>query len=87
MSNRTLFLTDELYDYMRSVSLREPEILRRLREETSHDPMAGMQISPEQGQFMSMLSKLLGASRTLEVGVFRGTAPSVWLWPFPRMGN
>jgi len=72
MSNHTLFLTDELYDYMYSVSLREPEILRRLREETSHDPMAMMQISPEQGQFMSMLIKLLGASRTLEVGVFTG---------------
>lgn len=72
MSNRTLFLTDELYAYMRSVSLREPEILRRLREETSHDPMSMMQISPEQGQFMSMLIKLLGARRTLEVGVFTG---------------
>ncbi len=59
MSNRTLFLTDELYGCMRSVSLREPEILRRLREETSHDPMAGMQISPEQGQFTLLLQKFL----------------------------
>jgi predicted O-methyltransferase YrrM len=72
MSSRSLFLTDELYAYMRSVSLREPEILRRLREETSRDPMAMMQISPEQGQFMSMLVKLLGARRALEVGVFTG---------------
>ena len=72
MSNRTLFLSEELYDYMRSASLREPEILRRLREETSRDPMARMQISPEQGQFMSLLVKLLGARRALEVGVFTG---------------
>ena len=72
MSNRTLFLSEELYDYMRSVSLREPEILRRLREETSRDPMARMQISPEQGQFMSLLIKVLGARRALEVGVFTG---------------
>jgi predicted O-methyltransferase YrrM len=72
MSNRTLFLTDELYRYMRSFSLREPEILQRLREETSHDPLAEMQISPEQGQFMSLLIKLMGAKRTLEVGVYTG---------------
>ena len=78
MSNRTLFLTDELYGYMRSISLREPEILRRLREETSRDPMAMMQISPEQGQFMSLLIKLLGARRTLEVGVFTGYS-SLWV--------
>jgi len=72
MSNRTVFLTDDLYRYLRSFSLREPEILKRLREETSHDPMAVMQISPEQGQFMSLLIKLMGAKRTLEVGVYTG---------------
>ena len=72
MSNRTLFLTDDLYRYLRFFSLREPEILKRLREETSHDPMAEMQISPEQGQFMSLLIKLMGAKRTLEVGVYTG---------------
>jgi predicted O-methyltransferase YrrM len=72
MSNRTLFLTDMLYEYMRSLSLREPEILKRLREETSHDPMSIMQITPEQGQFMSLLVKLMGASRALEVGVYTG---------------
>jgi caffeoyl-CoA O-methyltransferase len=72
MSNRTLFLTDDLYRYLHSFSLREPEILQRLREETSHDAMAEMQISPEQGQFMSLLVKLMGAKRTLEVGVYTG---------------
>lgn len=70
MSNKTLFLTEPLYQYLRNSSLREPEILKRLREETSRDPMAQMQISPEQGQLMSLLVKLLGATRTLEVGVF-----------------
>jgi predicted O-methyltransferase YrrM len=72
MSNRTLFLTDPLYDYMRSVSLREPEILRELREETSRDPMSIMQITPEQGQLMSLLVKVAGASKALEVGVYTG---------------
>jgi len=72
MSTETLFLSDELYAYMKAVSLREPEILSRLREETSRDPMHMMQISPEQGQFMSLLVKLLGAQRTIEIGVYTG---------------
>ncbi|HSR11622.1 MAG TPA: class I SAM-dependent methyltransferase, partial [Thermodesulfobacteriota bacterium] len=61
-----------LYKYMLSVSVRQTEVLKRLREETSRFPMAEMQISPEQGQLMSLLVKLLGASRAMEVGVFTG---------------
>ena len=57
---------------MLSVSLREPEILRQLREETTHDENANMQISPEQGQFMALLVHLLGAKRTLDIGVYTG---------------
>lgn len=72
MSTRTLGLSDRLYDYLLGVSLREPEELARLRAETSRLTMARMQISPEQGQFMRLLIKLLGARRTLEVGVFTG---------------
>ena len=72
MSNRTIDLTDALYDYLLSVSLRETDLQRRLREETAALPMARMQISPEQGQFMAMLARLMGARRVLEVGVFTG---------------
>ncbi len=72
MSNRTLTLTDDLYQYLLDVSLREPEALRRLRRETASHPMARMQIAPEQGQFMALLVRLLGARRALEVGVFTG---------------
>lgn len=72
MSTRTIELSDALYDYMLSVSLREPELFARLREETAADPMARMQIAPEQGQFLALLIRLLGARRALEVGVFTG---------------
>ncbi len=72
MSNRTLTLTDDLYQYLLDVSLREPEVLRRLRRETASHPMARMQIAPEQGQFMALLVRMLGARRALEVGVFTG---------------
>jgi predicted O-methyltransferase YrrM len=72
MSSETLFLSDALYAYMKAVSLREPHVLSRLREETSYDPMHTMQISPEQGQFMSLLVKLIGAERAIDVGVYTG---------------
>jgi caffeoyl-CoA O-methyltransferase len=72
MSNRSISLTDSLYEYLLHVSLREPQLLRSLREETAADPLARMQISPEQGQFMALLVRLAGARRCLEVGVFTG---------------
>jgi predicted O-methyltransferase YrrM len=67
-----LELSDALYEYLHSVSMREPEILARLREETSRIPMAEMQIPPEQGQFLHLLVQLVRARQTLEVGVFTG---------------
>src|SRR5260370_7719403 len=67
-----LVITEELWEYMRRVTLREPDILRRLREETANHPQIQMQISPEQGQFMALLMHLIGARRTIEVGVFTG---------------
>lgn len=72
MTNRSISLTDSLYEYLLSVSLREPELLRRLREETAALPNARMQIAPEQGQFMALLVRLMRARRCLEVGVFTG---------------
>ncbi len=72
MSNRTIGLSDRLYDYLIGVSLRESPLLRRLREETARMPMAVMQIAPEQGQFMALLVELLGARRALEIGTFTG---------------
>jgi len=72
MARKTLTLDDRLYRYLLDVSLREPDVLRRLREETAAHPRAEMQIAPEQGQFMALLVRLLGARKTLEVGVFTG---------------
>jgi caffeoyl-CoA O-methyltransferase len=57
---------------MVSVSLREPQILRELRDETAQDEHAKMQISPEQGQFMGLLVHLFGAKKTLDIGTYTG---------------
>ncbi len=67
-----LTIGDELWEYMRSVTLREPALLRRLREETARYPNSSFQISAEQGQFMGLLMHLIGARRTIEVGVYTG---------------
>lgn len=72
MTNKSISLTDSLYEYLLAVSLREPGLLCRLREETAAYPNARMQIAPEQGQFMALLVRLMGARRCLEVGVFTG---------------
>jgi predicted O-methyltransferase YrrM len=72
MSNKTLCVTEKLYEYMLSISLREPEVLHRLRADTAQEENANMQISPEQGQFMALLVKMLGAKRTLDIGVYTG---------------
>ena len=69
---RTTPLNDALHAYLLSVSLREPDVLRRLREDTATRPQHGMQIGPEQGQFMAMLVELIGARKCLEVGTFTG---------------
>jgi caffeoyl-CoA O-methyltransferase len=72
MLKKALGLDDRLYEYLLSVSLREADILRQLREETASLPGAIMQIAPEQGQFMALLIQLLGATKTIDVGVFTG---------------
>lgn len=72
MSNRTISMTDGLYSYLLENSLREAPLLKRLRDETAAHPQARMQISPEQGQFMQLLTRLVGARRCIEVGVFTG---------------
>ena len=72
MSNRSLTLDDSLYDYLLAHSLREHPAQAALRGATRSHRQAGMQISPEQGQLMALLVKLIGARRTIEIGVFTG---------------
>jgi predicted O-methyltransferase YrrM len=87
MTNRTLCVTEKIYDYLVRVSGREPDILRRLREETAEDEMAGMQIAPEQGQFMALLLHLMGAKRCLEIGVYTGYSSLVTALALPADGR
>lgn len=78
MSGKNLPMTDALEAYLRTVSLREPGILRRLREATAALPEAHLQIAPEEGQFLQLLVRLLGAHRVLEIGTFTGYS-ALWM--------
>src|SRR5262249_16363579 len=88
MSNKFLALTDQIYAFIMNNSLREPEVLRRLREETlASNPMAVMAVSPVQGQFMMLLVKLIGAVKALEVGVFTGYSSLCTALALPPQGR
>lgn len=72
MTVETLQLSEALHRYLLDSSLRESALLRQLRMETAAEPLARMQVAPEQGQLLAFLVELIGARRALEVGVFTG---------------
>ena len=87
MTARTLNLDDALYQYLLDVSLRETPLLKRLRDETQAMPMARWQVAPEQGQFLALLVKLIGAKRLLEVGTFTGYSALCMAAALPQGGS
>jgi predicted O-methyltransferase YrrM len=87
MSHKFLKLDDELYEYLLSITLKENDLLTRLRQETAAHPLAEMQIAPEQGQFMALLLKLIGAKKILEIGVFTGYSSLVAALALPDEGK
>jgi predicted O-methyltransferase YrrM len=87
MSNRSIGLDGPLYEYLLAASLREHPVLAKLRAETAAHPKVNMQISPEQGQFMALLVKLIGATRCIEVGVFTGYSSLAIALALPPTGK
>jgi caffeoyl-CoA O-methyltransferase len=77
----------DLHEYLLRVSLREPDVLRRLRQETASHPEARMQISPEQGQLMGLLARLIGAREAIEIGVFTGYSSIAVALALPEDGR
>jgi predicted O-methyltransferase YrrM len=85
--SRMLSMNPALQTYLTEVSVREPEVLRKLREETAGMPRAGMQIGAEQGQFMQLLVRLLGARQCLEIGTFTGYSSLAVALALPEDGR
>jgi caffeoyl-CoA O-methyltransferase len=87
MSNASIGLSQELHAYLVKVGVREPDVLRRLRDRTAAIPEHGMQIAPEQGAFMSLLVKVMGARTCLEVGTFTGYSSTAVALALPADGR
>ncbi|MGH9654233.1 MAG: class I SAM-dependent methyltransferase [Bryobacteraceae bacterium] len=80
-------MSEALINYVRGVGVNEPGVLRRLREETARLPNAQMQITPEQGQFLRVILKAIGAKKTLEIGVFTGYSSTLTALALPAGGR
>lgn len=87
MSTRSIGLDESLHSYLLDVSLKEPDVMRRLREETAEMEQSNMQIAPEQGQFMTWLVGALGVERAIEVGTFTGYSAMAIARALPEEGR
>ena len=87
MANRTINLTDDVIDYVHRYGVREHPVLAKLRERTAPMEMATMQIGPDQGAFMALLVKLIGAKRILEIGTFTGYSSTAMALALPADGR
>lgn len=87
MTDRRLLITDDIHRYLVEHSVREPDVLARLRAATAALPQAQMQIGPEQGQLMALLAKLVGAKRCIEIGVFTGYSSLAVALALPEDGR
>ena len=87
MSNRNTILPAKVHDYLLSVSLREEPVLARLRAATAPRAESEMQIGPEQGQFMALLVRLIGARRCIELGTYTGYSALAVALALPADGS
>jgi len=87
MSPRTLGLSEVVSEYLMRVGLREPDVLRSVRQDTARLPGAHMQIAPEQGQLMALLAHLINAHSCLEIGTFTGYSALALALALPPEGR
>ncbi|KAK6944865.1 Class I-like SAM-dependent O-methyltransferase [Dillenia turbinata] len=72
--SKGLLQSEALHEYILRTSVfpREAKPLKELRNATASHPRAIMVTSPDSGQLLSMLLKLINAKKTIEIGVFTG---------------
>ena len=74
MASDASHLRPHLYEYLVAHSTPPDKLLRDLTDDTARyfPDVAHLAIGPEQGTFMTMLSRIIGAHQAIEVGTFTG---------------
>jgi caffeoyl-CoA O-methyltransferase len=71
--SKFIAMTEPVYRYLVEHRSERDEVLDALARETAAlGPISAMQIAPEQGAFMTLLARAIGARRAIEVGTFTG---------------
>jgi predicted O-methyltransferase YrrM len=87
MSRYESLVDPNVLEYVLKTSVREPEVLARLRQEMAEHPMQRFQIPPEQGQLFRVLVRMTGARRIIEIGVFTGYSSIAMALAMPPDGR
>jgi predicted O-methyltransferase YrrM len=87
VTGKSTFVDQSIQEYIIAQTVHETAVQRALREETSHRSNAGMQIGPDQAQFMQLLAHTIGARRYLEIGVFTGYSTLAMALALPPDGR
>lgn len=80
-------VTRELADYIEEVGLRESEALKRLRKATERHPQGSWATGPDQTQLLTLIARMIGARRVLEVGTFTGYTTLAFALVLPKDGH
>jgi predicted O-methyltransferase YrrM len=87
MSRYQGLIDPAVLDYVLKNGIREPDILGRLRQEIASHPKVNFQVPPEEGQFLRVLTRMIGARRVIEIGVFTGYSSTAIALALPPDGT
>ena len=86
-AHNPLQVSQGMYNYLLDLSVRENEHLKNIRLATEGHPRAGMQGDTLQVNHMTLLLKLMGAKRGIEVGIFTGYTTLAFALTVPEDGK
>ncbi|MAX25378.1 MAG: SAM-dependent methyltransferase [Phycisphaeraceae bacterium] len=87
MAFKSNLKSELIASYINQTMIQESELQQQLREETAKLPNSNMQVSPDQGAFLSLLIKMTHARRAIEVGTFTGYSALCLATALPHDGQ
>lgn len=80
-------LAEPVIDYVTGLIATETDVQRRLRDETAKMPQSMMQISADQGTFLSLIVAAINAKNAIEIGTFTGYSALAIARALPKNGT